>query len=99
MYKDVQEVDKTVRDTNIEKITEDITNYFIEKYGEESAEEKKADIANSVHDLEKECVREMIFKEHKRPDGRRIDEIRPLSCEVGVLPRVHGQTQVMSIVT
>ena len=106
MYKDVQEVDKTVRDTNIEKITEDITNYFIEKYGEESAEEKKADIANSVHDLEKECVREMILEEHKRPDGRKIDEIRPLSCEVGVLPRVHGsaiftrgQTQVMSIVT
>ena len=106
MYKDVQEVDKTVRDTNIEKITEDITNYFIEKYGEESAEEKKADIANSVHDLEKECVREMILEEHKRPDGRKIDEIRALSCEVGVLPRVHGsaiftrgQTQVMSIVT
>ena len=106
MYKDVQEVDKTVRDTNIEKITEDITNYFIEKYGEESVEEKKADIANSVHDLEKECVREMILEEHKRPDGRKIDEIRPLSCEVGVLPRVHGsaiftrgQTQVMSIVT
>ena len=48
----------------------------------------------------------MIFKEHKRPDGRRIDEIRPLSCEVGVLPRVHGsaiftrgQTQVLSVVT
>lgn len=48
----------------------------------------------------------MILEEHKRPDGRKIDEIRPLSCEVGVLPRVHGsaiftrgQTQVMSIVT
>ena len=106
MYTDVQELDKTVRDTNIEKITEDITNYFIEKYGEESADEKKADIANSIHDLEKECVREMILEEHKRPDGRKLDEIRPLSCEVGVLPRVHGsaiftrgQTQVMSIVT
>ena len=48
----------------------------------------------------------MILKEHKRPDGRKIDEIRPLSCEVGVLPRVHGsaiftrgQTQVLSVVT
>ncbi len=106
MYKDVQELDKTKRDENIDKITEDITNYFIEKYGEESAEEKKTAIADSIHDLEKECVREMILEEHKRPDGRKIDEIRPLSCEVGVLPRVHGsaiftrgQTQVMSIVT
>ena len=106
MYQDVQATDKTVRDANIEKITEDITAYFVEKYGEEAAEEKKTDIADSVHDLEKACVREMILEEHKRPDGRKIDEIRPLSCEVGVLPRVHGsaiftrgQTQVMSIVT
>ena len=106
MYQDVQATDKTVRDANIEKITEDITAYFVEKYGEEAAEEKKIDIADSVHDLEKACVREMILEEHKRPDGRKIDEIRPLSCEVGVLPRVHGsaiftrgQTQVMSIVT
>ena len=106
MYQDVQATDKTARDANIEKITEDITAYFVEKYGEEAAEEKKTDIADSVHDLEKACVREMILEEHKRPDGRKIDEIRPLSCEVGVLPRVHGsaiftrgQTQVMSIVT
>lgn len=106
MYQDVQATDKTVRDANIEKITEDITAYFVEKYGEESTEEKKTDIADSVHDLEKACVREMILEEHKRSDGRKIDEIRPLSCEVGVLPRVHGsaiftrgQTQVMSIVT
>ncbi len=106
MYQDVQATDKTVRDENIEKITEDITNYFVEKYGEEVAEEKKTDIADSIHDLEKACVREMILEEHKRPDGRKIDEIRPLSCEVGLLPRVHGsaiftrgQTQVMSVVT
>ncbi len=106
MYQDVQATDKTVRDSNIEKITEDITAYFTEKYGEEALEEKKSDIADSIHDLEKACVRQMILEEHKRPDGRKIDEIRPLSCEVGVLPRVHGsaiftrgQTQVMSVVT
>ena len=106
MYQDVQATDKEVRDANIDKITEDITAYVIEKYGEEADEERKSDIADSIHDLEKACVREMILKEHKRPDGRKIDEIRPLSCEVGVLPRVHGsaiftrgQTQVMSIVT
>lgn len=106
MYQDVQAQDKEVRDANIEKITEDINSYFLEKYGEEKVEEISADIAGSIHDLEKACVREMILKEHKRPDGRKIDEIRPLSCEVGLLPRVHGsaiftrgQTQVMSVVT
>ena len=106
MYQDVQAVDKEVRDANMDKLAEDIQAYFVEKYGEEEAEAKSTEIANSIHDLEKECVREMIFKEHKRPDGRRIDEIRPLSCEVGVLPRVHGsaiftrgQTQVLSVVT
>ncbi len=106
MYQDVQATDKTVRDSNIEKITEDINAYFTEKYGEEALEEKQRDIADSIHDLEKACVRQMILEEHKRPDGRKIDEIRPLSCEVGILPRVHGsaiftrgQTQVMSVVT
>ena len=106
MYQDVQATDKEVRDANIDKITEDITAYVVEKYGEEAAEERKMEIADSIHDLEKACVREMILEEHKRPDGRKIDELRPLSCEVGVLPRTHGsaiftrgQTQVMSIVT
>ena len=106
MYQDVQAPDKETRDANIDKITEDITNYVVEKYGEEAGEERKQDIADTVHDLEKECVREMIFNEHKRPDGRKIDELRPLSCEVGLLPRVHGsaiftrgQTQAMTIVT
>lgn len=106
MYQDVQAKDKETRDENMDKITEDITNYVIEKYGEEALETRRQDIADTVHDLEKECVREMIYVEHKRPDGRKIDELRPLSCEVGILPRVHGsaiftrgQTQAMSIVT
>ncbi len=106
MYQDVQATDKQVRDENVDKITEDINAYVAEKYGEEALEERKMEIADSIHDLEKACVRELILKEHKRPDGRKIDEIRALSCEVGVLPRTHGsaiftrgQTQVMSIVT
>ncbi len=106
MYKEVQHVDKRDVDDAVAKITEDITNYYIEKVGEEAAAELKTAIADSVHDLEKECVRELIYNEHKRVDGRALDEIRPLSCEVGVLPRVHGsaiftrgQTQVMSIAT
>ena len=106
MYQDVQAVDKEVRDANIDKITEDITTYFTEKYGEEFVEEKKQEIGEIIYKLEKKCVRKMIYEEHKRPDGRKIDEIRPLSCEVGVLPRTHGsaiftrgQTQVMSVAT
>ena len=106
MYQDVQAQDKEVRDANIEKLTEDITNYLLEKYGEEFVEERKQEIGEIIYKLEKKCVRKMIYEEHKRPDGRAIDEIRPLSCEVGILPRVHGsaiftrgQTQVMSIAT
>ena len=106
MYADVQAVDKEIRDANMDKIAEDVKAYFIEKYGEEKAEEEKQNIADSLYKLEKKCVRAMIYNEHKRPDGRAIDEIRPLSCEVGILPRVHGsavftrgQTQVMSIAT
>ncbi len=106
MYKDVQAQDKETRDSNMDKLTEDVKAYFVEKYGEERAEEVKTDIADSLYKLEKKSVRAMILNEHKRPDGRQIDEIRPLSCEVGILPRTHGsavftrgQTQVMSIAT
>ena len=106
MYKDVQAQDKETRDSNMEKLAEDVNAYFVEKYGEEKAEEAKTDIADSLYKLEKKAVRAMILNEHKRPDGRAIDEIRPLSCEVGILPRTHGsavftrgQTQVMSVAT
>ena len=106
MYKDVQAEDKETRDKNMDKISEDVTTYITEKYVEEKAAELKQGIADSLYKLEKKCVREMIFKEHKRPDGRALDEIRPLSCEAGLLPRVHGsavftrgQTQVMTIAT
>ena len=106
VYNQLQTSDKEEREDNRADFTQDIQNYFVEKYGEEETEKKSADIAACIHDLQKECVREMILKEHKRPDGRKIDEIRPLSCEVGVLPRVHGsaiftrgQTQVLSVVT
>ena len=106
MYKDVQALDKETRDSNMDKLAEDVKAYFVEKYGEEIAEEIKTDIADSLYKLEKKSVRAMILNEHKRPDGRKIDEIRPLSCEVGILPRVHGsavftrgQTQVMSVAT
>ncbi len=102
----VQEIDKDTRDNNVAALTEEIENALAEKLGEEEFEKRKQEIGEAVYKLEKKCVRDMIFYEHKRVDGRAIDEIRPLSCEVGLLPRTHGsalftrgQTQVMSIVT
>ena len=106
MKEKVQEVDKEVRDNNISELTDKIVNDYTEKFGEELAEEHQADLGEAIYKLEKKCVRDMIFYEHKRVDGRKLDEIRPLSCEVGLLPRVHGsalftrgQTQVLSVAT
>ena len=102
----VQEVDKEKRDNNVSALSEKITSAVVEKLGEEVATERAQEIGDAIYKLEKKCGRDMIFYEHKRVDGRAIDEIRPLSCEVGLLPRTHGsalftrgQTQVMSIVT
>ena len=106
MKQAVQEVDKDTRDNNVSALSEEIVIAVTEKLGEEVAEERKQEIGEAIYKLEKKCVRDMIFYEHKRVDGRAIDEIRPLSCEVGLLPRTHGsalftrgQTQVMSVVT
>ena len=100
------EADKETRDNNITSLTEKIKEEYKEKIGEEEFTEHETEIGEAVDKFEKKCVREMIFNEHKRVDGRTLDEIRPLSCEVGLLPRVHGsalftrgQTQVMSIAT
>ena len=102
----VQEEDKTTRDNNISALTEKIVNDYTEKYGEDVATEHKGDLGEAIYKVEKQCVRDLIFYEHKRVDGRALDEIRPLSCEVGLLPRTHGsalftrgQTQVMSVAT
>ena len=106
MKQEVQEADKETRDKKIDALSDKIATAYTEKFGEEMAEEHKSDIAEAIYKLEKKCVREMIYFEHKRVDGRALDEIRPLSCEVGLLPRVHGsalftrgQTQVLSIAT
>ena len=106
MKEKVQEEDKTIRDKNIDELTEKIVNAFEEKFGEEEKDAHKQDIGEAIYKVEKQCVRELIFNEHKRVDGRALDEIRPLSCEVGLLPRTHGsalftrgQTQVLSVAT
>ena len=106
MKEAVQEVDKDTRDNNVSELTEKIEEDIAERLNEDEFEERKQEIGEAIYKLEKKCVRDMILYEHKRVDGRALDEIRPLSCEVGLLPRVHGsalftrgQTQVMSIVT
>ena len=102
----VTEKDKKQRDENISNLTNKIIEEYIAKFGEEKAEKDKIKINEALYKLEKKVVRDMIFYEHKRVDGRNLDEIRHLSCEVGLLPRVHGSglftrglTQVMSITT
>ena len=102
----LQEKDKETRDNNISSVSDKIAETYKEKFGEELLAEYKSDIAEAIYKVQKKCVRNMIFFEHKRVDGRKIDEIRPLSCEIDLLPRVHGsalftrgQTQVLSVTT
>ena len=106
MKQDVQTPDKPERDAKIDALTEDVKAWYVEKFGEEKAEEDKADIGEALYKLQKKTVRKLILEEGKRVDGRGIYDIRPLSCEVGLIPRVHGsglfnrgRTQVMSIAT
>ena len=93
--------DKTVRDERVSAITEEATQQLAETFPESSAQ-----IAEAIYKIERKIVREYILKEGKRVDGRRLDEIRPMSAAVSLLPRAHGsglfqrgQTQVMTIVT
>ncbi len=98
-------VDKTQRDDNVTKLNEEVLAYCQEKYGEEF-DEKEMKLADVLYKLEKTVVRHMALEEHKRVDGRELDEIRPLAAEVDILPRTHGSalfsrglTQVLSICT
>ncbi len=93
--------DKSVRDANVAALQEEIAAML-----EEKEEGLSSWAPDAVYKLEKKVVRDYLFREHVRVDGRALDQIRPLSCDVGVLPRVHGssffqrgQTQVMNICT
>ena len=97
----IHTVDKQGRDENIDKCKEEVMEYFLEKYPE-----NEEDIDGSLYDIIKEEVRSMILNDGIRPDNRKVDEIRPITCEVGILPRTHGsglftrgQTQVLTITT
>ncbi len=93
--------DKLDRDAHIADINADVMEHFLADYPEMEKE-----IAMALHDLEKAIVRRMITHEKIRPDGREVEEVRPVSCEVGLLPRTHGsglftrgQTQILTVTT
>ena len=93
--------DKLTREAHMEEVRKEAEAHFKEIYPENGS-----DIAECLNHLTKEIVRHMISVDKIRPDGRALDEIRPISCEVGLLPRVHGsalftrgQTQALPITT
>jgi len=97
---------KQERDARISAFKDEILAKAIEKFGEDNLSELTDNVNEAVYNYEKNTVRHMILREHKRPDGRKLDEIRELSAEVDILPRVHGsglfargQTQVLTIAT
>jgi polyribonucleotide nucleotidyltransferase len=92
--------EKQVREENIRQITERLEEAFAEN------EEWLAVLGEAIYQYEKKTVRKMILKDHKRPDGRQLNQIRPLAAEVDIIPRVHGssmftrgQTQICDVVT
>ena len=92
--------EKQKREENIREITDKLAEVFADK------EEWLAVLGEAVYQYQKKTVRKMILKDHKRPDGRAINQIRPLAAEVDLIPRVHGsamftrgQTQICDVVT
>ena len=93
--------EKLERNANIDRVKEKTLEYFEEKYSESSES-----VSDVLYTITKEEVRRLILEEGKRPDDRKPDEIRPIACEVGLLPRAHGsglftrgQTQALTIAT
>ena len=92
--------DKQTREENIRVITDRLTEAFAEN------EEWLAVLGEAIYQYQKKTVRKMILKDHKRPDGRGITQIRPLAAEIDIIPRVHGsamftrgQTQICNVTT
>jgi len=97
----IKTFDKMERLDNMDAVEVETKEHFAEIYPENGK-----DIANSLYNITKECVRNMILDEGVRPDNRKTTEIRPIWCETGFLPRTHGtglfkrgQTQVLSVTT
>ena len=105
MYAALQCVEKPEREAKLEELNKEVEEFCNEKYGEEF-DAAAMKLGEAMYKLEKKTVRYMALEEHKRVDGRALDEIRPLAAEVDILPRTHGSglfsrglTQVLSICT
>ena len=107
MIQAIQTQEKKAREAAVDAVMEEATEFFAAAYADrDDYDQLMKDVSTALHDLEKDEVRRLITKERVRPDGRRIDEIRPLSSSVALLPRVHGsglftrgQTQVLTAAT
>ncbi len=102
----LQITEKLAKEEAIDAAKEEAQEYFAEKYPEEEYPDNAKFVGEVLYDIVKDEVRRLILEEEKRPDGRHIDEIRPISTEVGLLPRTHGsglftrgQTQALTITT
>ena len=97
----IRNSNKLERDADISAIKTNTLEYFLSKYPD-----KEKELLQALYKIEKHVVRHMITHEKIRPDGRALDEVRPISCEVGILPRTHGsglftrgQTQILTVTT
>lgn len=101
----LRSADKQERQDQVDAVRDETRQHFMELYGDDFDDRSKA-IDRVMDSIEKETVRQMILGERTRVDGRALDEVRPITCSVGLLPRVHGsglfqrgQTQVMTVCT
>jgi polyribonucleotide nucleotidyltransferase len=97
---------KQERDAQVTDLKDEVKKEMLSTFDGEEVDSFIKTIDEAIYKFEKETVRRMILKEHKRPDGRKLDEIRKLSAEVDILPRTHGsgmfkrgQTQVLTVAT
>ena len=97
----IRNANKLERDADISDIKTNTLEYFLSKYPD-----KEKELLQALYKIEKNIVRHMITHEKIRPDGRALDEVRHISCEVGILPRTHGsglftrgQTQILTVTT
>ena len=102
----VRNPDKLARDEAVAAVGEEVTEKICEQFSEEEYPNLEKEVGEILHDVTKEVVRKMITHEKIRPDGRELEEVRPISCEVGILARTHGsglftrgQTQILTITT
>jgi polyribonucleotide nucleotidyltransferase len=101
LWEAMQHTDRVERQDHVDKVKEEVFEHFAEIFPE-----CEKDIDDVMYRIMKEHVRKMILEEKRRPDGRSFEEIRPLYCDVGILPRTHGsglfqrgQTQVLTVAT